>query len=103
MKNNDFIIEADITYGDIETIPQSQARDISYKERHSKDEYFLDKKNKSFPVMNCKDVAAVMHRIGTYKGPLSVEQIKSRLKRRAKELGCESHLPDTLKDKDRKD
>ncbi len=72
---------------------ESLARYISYKERNSKSEFFLDKKNKSFPVENCEDVSAVFHRIGTYKGDLSTSEIKSRLIKRARELGCISSLP----------
>src|SRR5882724_7023705 len=66
----------------------ADARDISYKERNSKKEYFLDEERKSFPIMNCQDVKAAVHAWGRYKGSMSFEQFKTKLTRRAHELGC---------------
>lgn len=86
-------------YWDVNLLQTADGRDISYKERHSPKEYFLDEKRKSFPVMNCQDVSAVMHRIGTYKGEMSVDEIRSKLKRRAAELGCTNSLPEADKEK----
>ncbi len=86
-------------YWDVNLL-QSDGRHISYKERNSPKEWFIDEKRKSFPVMNCKDVSAVMHRIGTYKGEMSTEEIRSKLKRRAAELGCTNSLPEADKNKD---
>ena len=86
-------------YWDVNLLP-SDGRHISYKERNSPKEWFIDEKRKSFPVMNCKDVSAVMHRIGTYKGEMSTEEIRSKLKRRASELGCTNSLPEADKNKD---
>ena len=79
------------------------ARYISYKERHKKGEWFIDSKNKALPVMNCTDVHAASHGgFNRYKGPISFSEFKSKLTHRAKELGCESSLPDEWK-KDKKD
>ena len=64
-----------------------------------KDSDFLDSKNRSFPVMSCKNVRAAVSTWGMYKGPMSFEAFKSKLTSRAKKLGCEGSLPDKWKDK----
>ena len=79
------------TYWEVNML-QSDGRDISYKERNSPKEYFLDEQRKSFPIMNCQDVKAAVHAWGRYKGSMSFEQFKAKLTRRAHELGCS--LPD---------
>lgn len=63
-----------------------------------KDDDFLDPKNRSFPVMSCKNVKAAVSTWGMYKGPMSFETFKSKLKSRAKKLGCESSLPKSWED-----
>ena len=63
-----------------------------------KDSDFLDPKNRSFPVMSCKNVKAAVSTWGMYKGPMSFETFKSKLKSRAKKLGCESSLPKSWED-----
>ncbi len=73
------------------------ARKISYKERNSPKTYFLDPKRKSFPIINCTDVKAAPSAWGRYKGSMSFDEFKSKLTRRAKQLGCESSLPDKWK------
>jgi len=58
-----------------------------------KDSDFLDPKRRSFPVVSCKNVRAAVSTWGMYKGSMSFEQFKSKLKSRAKKLGCEGSLP----------
>lgn len=65
------------------------ARDISYKERkHLKSGQFLDPARRSFPIENCKDVAAAVHAWGRYRGSMSFEEFKAKLTRKAHALGC---------------
>lgn len=77
------ILEIDIT---------NDARYISTKERNKKSEYFLDEKHKSFPIENCEDVKAAVRAWVRYKGEMSFDEFKTKLTRRAHELGCS--LPD---------
>jgi len=58
-----------------------------------KDEDFLDPKNRSFPVVNCKNVKAAISTWGLYKGEMSFETFKKRLIKKAKKIKCESSLP----------
>jgi hypothetical protein len=58
-----------------------------------KDSDFLDSKRRSFPVMSCKDVKDAVSTWGMYKGPMSFDTFKSKLKSRAKKLGCDGALP----------
>ena len=58
-----------------------------------KDSAFIDPKRRSFPVMSCKDVKDAVSTWGMYKGPMSFDTFKSKLKARAKKLGCENALP----------
>jgi len=58
-----------------------------------KDNQFLDPERRSFPIADCEDVSSAPHRFGSYKGSLSTEELKSRLIRRAKSMGCEGSLP----------
>jgi hypothetical protein len=64
-----------------------------------KDSDFLDPARRSFPVVSCKNVKAAVSTWGMYKGDMSFETFKSKLKTRAKKLGCEGSLP---KDWDKK-
>lgn len=78
-------------YGDalIRSLDETLARDISTKDRNKiKDSQFLDEKRRSFPIQNCEDVKAAVHAWGRYKGDMSFETFKSKLTRRANELGC---------------
>jgi|TARA_R110002051_G_scaffold7458_2_gene33820 hypothetical protein len=63
-----------------------------------KDSDFLDSKRRSFPVVSCQDVKDAVSSWGRYKGSMSFEQFKAKLKGRAKKLGCESSLPKAWKD-----
>ena len=86
--SNASVVEVDVTNSD------AYARYISTKKRDEmKDSDFLDPERRSFPIKNCEDVKAAPHRFGTYKGSLSTDELKSRLIRKAKEIGCESSLP----------
>ena len=58
-----------------------------------KDSDFLDSTRRSFPVMSCKDVKDAVSTWGMYKGPMSFDAFKSKLKSRAKKLGCDGSLP----------
>lgn len=58
-----------------------------------KDSDFIDPKRRSFPVMSCKDVKDAASSWGMYKGPMSFDAFKSKLKGRAKKLDCEGSLP----------
>ena len=53
-----------------------------------KDSDFLDPKRRSFPVMSCKDVKDAISTWGLYKGPMSFDQFKSKLKSKASKLSC---------------
>lgn len=64
-----------------------------------KDTQFLDPDRRSFPIADCEDVSSAPHRFGSYKGTLSHDELKSRLIRRAKSMGCESSLPKEWSDK----
>lgn len=61
------------------------------------DSAFLDPKRRSFPVVSCKNVKAAVSTWGMYKGSMSFDEFKSKLKSRAKKLGCEGSLPATWK------
>jgi hypothetical protein len=55
------------------------------------EEHFLDKKRRSFPIRpghECTDLNAALHRIGTYKGELSHEELHSKILSRMKSHGC---------------
>jgi len=53
-----------------------------------KDSDFLDPKRRSFPVMSCKDVKDAISTWGLYKGPMTFDQFKSKLKAKAGKLNC---------------
>jgi hypothetical protein len=100
MKDQNYIIEADMFYGDIDVLTESEARDISYKERKkAKDSQYLDHKRRSFPILKCSDIPAAVHAWGRYKGSMSFDQFKARLMRKAKQMGCESSIPASWKKK----
>jgi len=63
-----------------------------------KDSVFLDPKRRSFPVVNCRNVSAAVSTWGMYKGSMSFEEFKRKLKARAKKLGCDSSLPESWED-----
>jgi hypothetical protein len=65
------------------------------KRSELKDSAFLDPERRSFPVVDCKNVKAAVSTWGMYKGPMSFETFKSKLKARAKQIGCEDSLPDS--------
>jgi len=65
-----------------------------------KDSDFIDPKRRSFPVMSCKDVKDAVSTWGMYKGPMSFDTFKSKLTKRAKQLGCEGSLPKKWKEDD---
>lgn len=60
-----------------------------------KDSDFLDSKRRSFPVVSCADVKDAVSTWGMYKGPMSFDSFKSKLKSRAKNLGCATALPES--------
>jgi len=62
-----------------------------------KDSDFLDPTRRSFPVVSCKNVKAAVSTWGMYKGDMSFESFKSKLKSRAKKLGCEGSIPKSWK------
>ena len=53
-----------------------------------KDSDFLDPKRRSFPIMSCKDVKDAISTWGLYKGPMSFEQFKSKIKSKASKMKC---------------
>ena len=53
-----------------------------------KDSDFLDPKRRSFPVMSCKDVKDAISTWGLYKGPMTFDQFKSKLKAKASKMSC---------------
>ena len=67
-----------------------------------KDSAFIDPKRRSFPVMSCKDVKDAVSTWGMYKGPMSFDSFKSKLKARAKKLGCDNALPSKWGEKSRR-
>ena len=69
------------------------------KRSELKDSDFLDPKRRSFPVVSCKNVKAAVSTWGMYKGSMSFEEFKSKLKRRAAKLGCQSSLPKSWDEK----
>ena len=68
------------------------------KRSELKDSDFLDPARRSFPVVSCKNVSAAVKTWGMYKGDMSFETFKSKLRSRAKKLGCEGSLPKSWKD-----
>ena len=65
------------------------ARYISTKTRnHLKDSDFIDHEKRSFPIENCIDIKAAIHSWSRYTGSLTFEEFKSRIKAKAKALGC---------------
>jgi len=65
------------------------------KRSELKDSAFLDPERRSFPVVDCKNVKAAVSTWGMYKGPMSFDTFKTKLKARASKLGCEESLPDS--------
>ena len=63
------------------------------KRSELKDSDFLDSQNRAFPVVTCADVMDAVNSWGRYKGPMTLEQFKSRLTSKAKSIGCASSLP----------
>lgn len=53
-----------------------------------KDSDFLDPKRRSFPIMSCKDVKDAISTWGLYKGPMTFDQFKSKLKAKAGKMSC---------------
>ena len=54
-----------------------------------KDSDFLDPKRRSFfPIMSCKDVKDAISTWGLYKGPMTFDQFKSKLKAKASKMSC---------------
>ncbi len=71
----------------------AEARDIPYKTRkQAKDTQFLDSEKRSFPILECADIPAAVHSWGRYKGSMTFDEFKAKLKRKAAELGC-TNLP----------
>ena len=68
------------------------------KRSELKDSDFLDSKTRTFPVVSCKNVKAAVSTWGLYKGDMSFETFKRKLKARAKKIGCESSLPKDWKE-----
>lgn len=69
-------------------------RDIPAETRDdAADSDFVDKDNRSFPILKAEDVMAAVHAFGRYKGPMSFEQFKTRLTSIAKRKGFEGSLP----------
>jgi len=68
------------------------------KRSELKDSVFLDSKTRTFPVVSCKNVKAAVSTWGLYKGDMSFETFKRKLKARAKKIGCESSLPKDWKE-----
>lgn len=79
----------------------SESAYISYKDRKKlKAEHFLDQKNRSFPIRpghECADLNASLHRLGTYKGHISRDELHSKIISMMKEHGCP--LPEADKTK----
>jgi hypothetical protein len=80
--NKEFIVD----------LTQTEAAYISTKKRGElKESNFLDPKRRSFPIRpgkECVDLNAALHRIGTYKGSMSHEELHSKIMSRMKEHGC---------------
>lgn len=71
----------------------AEGRDIPYKTRkQAKDSSFLDPERRSFPILSCQDIPAAVHSWGRYKGSMTFDDFKAKLKRKAAELGC-TNLP----------
>lgn len=71
----------------------AEGRDIPYKTRkQAKDSSFLDPERRSFPILTCADIPAAVSSWGRYKGAMSFDDFKAKLKRKASELGC-TNLP----------
>jgi hypothetical protein len=67
----------------------AEGRDIPYKTRkQAKDSQFLDPARRSFPILSCEDIPAAVHSWGRYKGSMTFDEFKAKLKRKASELGC---------------
>lgn len=71
----------------------AEGRDIPYKTRkQAKDSSFLDSERRSFPILSCQDIPAAVHSWGRYKGSMTFDEFKAKLKRKASDLGC-TNLP----------
>ena len=78
----------------------SCGRFISQKERKKmKDSDYIDHERRSFPIKTCADIHAAISSWGRYKGKLSFEEFKARVKRKAKAMGCS--LPKSWQDEDK--
>ena len=52
-------------------------------------------KDGSFPIADCRDVEKAVRAMG--RSNKSVETVKKHIRKRARSLGCTSHLPDSWK------
>jgi hypothetical protein len=79
-------------FGNIEIDITSEAAYISTKERDKLGtEHYLDPKRRSFPIRpghECTDLNAALHRIGTYGGSMSHEELHSKIISKMKSHGC---------------
>lgn len=70
---------------------ESESSYISYKERHDKSTKYLDEKRKSFPIRKgheCNDLAAAVKAWGRYKGSMTHDQFKTKVKRMMNQHSC---------------
>ena len=52
------------------------------------DSAFLDRDRRSFPIKTCQDVKDAVSSWGRYKGDMSFDEFKSKLKNKASRMGC---------------
>ena len=52
------------------------------------DNAFLDRERRSFPIKTCQDVKDAVSSWGRYKGGMSFDEFKRKLKNRASRMGC---------------
>lgn len=57
------------------------------------DSAFLDRARRAFPVMTAQDVRDAVSSWGRYQGPMTFDQFKRRLTRRARAIGASAALP----------
>jgi hypothetical protein len=86
------VAEGDPAYMMAEGLPDESSywkADFGGKKRSElKDSDFIFPDTRSFPVVTCQDFADAVNSWGRYKGSHSFEEFKSRMKARAKKLGC---------------
>lgn len=62
------------------------------------DSAFLDRARRAFPVMTAQDVRDAVSSWGRYQGPMTFDQFKRRLTRRARAIGASDALPEAWKE-----